>query len=60
MLPNYQEDETVHQETLENLGGSLPTGKHKRIVLTMEGLEGPNTQDKLSVSWLQLATTSRT
>ena len=31
---------------LKILGRSPATEKHKRIVLTMEGLEGPNTQDK--------------
>ena len=46
VLPNYQEVETLHRETLENLGCSPVTEKHKRTVLTMEGLEGPNTQDK--------------
>ena len=46
VLPNYQEVDTVHRETLENLGCSLATEKLKRTVLTMEGLEGPNTQDK--------------
>ena len=40
VLPNHQEDGTMHRETPENLE------KHKRIVLTMEGLEGPNAQDK--------------
>ena len=34
------------RETLENLGRSPATEKHKRIVLMMEGLEGPNTQDQ--------------
>ena len=43
--PNYQEDETMHRETLENLDRCLETKKHKHVVLTMVGLEGPNTQD---------------
>ena len=46
VLPNYKEVETLLRETLENLGRSLATEKHKRSGLTMEGLEGPNTQDK--------------
>ena len=46
MHPNYQEDESTHPETLENLGRSPATEKHKRTVLTMEGLDGPNPQDK--------------
>ena len=46
LLPNYQEVETLHRETLENFGCSPATEKHKRTVLTMEGLESPNTQDK--------------
>ena len=36
----------MHRETLENLGRSPATEKHKRIVLAMLGLEGLNTQDK--------------
>ena len=36
VLPNYQEDETMLRETLENRGRSLSTEKHKRIVLAME------------------------
>ena len=54
VLPNYQEDGTVHRETPENLE------KHKRIVLTMEGHEGPNAQDKAERFMRQIATTSRT
>ena len=46
VLPNYQEDETMHRETLENLDRCPETKKHKDVVLTMVGLEGPNTQDK--------------
>ena len=34
------------RETLEDLGCYLSEEKHVRIVLAMEGLEGPNTQDK--------------
>ena len=44
VFPNYQEDETLHRETLENLGRSPSAEKHMRMVLAMEGLEGPNTQ----------------
>ena len=36
VLPNYKEVETVHRETLENLGRSLATEKHKRSMLMME------------------------
>ena len=46
VLPNYQEDETLLRETLENLGRSRSTEKYIRLMLTMEGLDGPNTQDK--------------
>ena len=46
VFPNYQEDETLHREALENLGCSPSAGKHVRMVLAMEGLEGPNTQGK--------------
>ena len=36
VLPNYQEDETMLRETLENRGRALSTEKHKRIVLAMK------------------------
>ena len=45
VLPDNSEDETMHRETLEKFGRSPATG-NKRTVLTMEGLEGPSTQDK--------------
>ena len=38
--------ETLLRETLENLGRSRSTEKYIRLMLTMEGFEGPNTQDK--------------
>ena len=59
VLPNYQEDESMHQETLENLGSSPPTEKHKCIVLTMKG-RVRTLETKPSVSWQRLATNSRT
>ena len=31
-LPNYQEDESLHRETLENLGHSRSAEKHVRTV----------------------------
>ena len=37
------EDESLHRETLENLGRSPSAQKHMRIVLAMEAREGPNT-----------------
>ena len=46
ILPNYQEDETLHRETLENLGRSPSAEKHMRMVLALECFEGPNTQGK--------------
>ena len=46
VLPNYQEDEAMLRETLENLGRSPSAEKHMRIVLAMEAREGPNTRDK--------------
>ena len=36
ILPNYEEDETVLRETLENLGCSPSAQKHMRIVSTMD------------------------
>ena len=36
----------MHQGILENLRRSLSAEKHIRLMLTIEGLEGPNTQDK--------------
>ena len=44
--PNYQEDESLHRETLENLGRSRPAEKHVRIVFAKEAREGPNAEDK--------------
>ena len=46
VLPNYQEDEAAFRRARENLRRARSGEKHKRIVLTMEGLEGPNSQDK--------------
>ena len=46
VLPNYQEDEATFRGARENLRRARSGEKHKRIVLTMEGLEGPNSQDK--------------
>ena len=40
--PNYQEDESMHRETLENLDSSPFPKKHVRIELTKEAREGPN------------------
>jgi len=45
VLPNYQVDEAMFGETLENLGRSPSAEKHVHIVLAMEPLESPNTQD---------------
>ena len=36
--PNYEEDETVLRETLENIGCSSPAEKHMRMVLAMDRL----------------------
>ena len=41
--PNYQEDETLHREILENLGRSPSAEKHMSNVLAVEAREGPNT-----------------
>ena len=38
ILPIYQEDETLHRETLENLGRSPAAEKHMRMVLAMDRL----------------------
>ena len=38
ILPNYQEDETLHRETLENLGRHPSAEKHMRMVLAMDRL----------------------
>ena len=38
ILPNYEEDETVLRETLENLGCSLSAEKHVRMVLATDHL----------------------
>ena len=38
ILPNYEEDETVLRETLENLGCSPSAKKHMRMVLAMDRL----------------------
>ena len=46
VLPNYQEDEATSRGARENLRRARSGEKHKRIVLTMEGFEGPNSQDK--------------
>ena len=46
ILPNCKEDETILRETLGDRGCSPSAEKHMRLVLMMEGLEGPNTQDK--------------
>ena len=40
--PNYQEDEPIHRETLENLGRSPSAEKHVNIVFSLEACEGPN------------------
>ena len=42
VLPNYQEDEPIHRETLENLGLSPSAVKHVHIVFSLEACEGPN------------------
>ena len=44
--PNYQEDESLHRETLENLGSSPFAKKHVHIELAKEAREGPNAQDR--------------
>ena len=41
VLQNYQEDETMFGDTLENLGRSPSAEKHRRIVLAMEAREEP-------------------
>ena len=46
ILPKFQEDEPKFRQALGNLCRSPSVEKHVRIVLAMEGLEGPNTQDK--------------
>ena len=40
-FPNYQEDETMLRETLENLCHSPSAEKHVHIVLAMRGLREP-------------------
>ena len=59
VLPNLQEDEGMLRETQENLCYSLLAEICMRIVLATEAREGPNTQDKPSVSWRRLASSSR-
>jgi hypothetical protein len=46
ILPNYKEDELMLQQTLENLGRSAIAGSCMRVVLAMEGREGPSGQHK--------------
>ena len=41
-LPNFQKDETMHRETLENLGCSLSAERHMRMVLAMDRLVAAN------------------
>ena len=45
-FPNYQEDESMHQETLENLGRSPSAEKHVHIVFSLKACVGPYAQDK--------------
>ena len=44
--PNYQDDESMHRETLENLGSSPFAKKHVHVELAKEAREGPNAQDR--------------
>jgi hypothetical protein len=46
ILPNYQEDEHMLQQTLENLGRSAMASSCMRVVLAMEGREGIRGQQK--------------
>ena len=47
--PNYQEDESMHRETLENPGSSPSAKKHMRIELATEAREGSTLKTKPSV-----------
>ena len=40
--PNYQVNEPIHRETLENLGRSPSAVKHVHIVFSLEACEGLN------------------
>ena len=50
VLPNFQEDESMHRETLENLGRSPSAEKHMHMVLAVKG-QVRTLKRKLSVSW---------
>ena len=47
--PNYQEDDSMHRETLENLGSSPFAKKHVQIGLATEAREGSTLKSKPSV-----------
>ena len=47
--PNYQEDESMHRETLENLGSSPFAQKHVGIELATEARKGSALKTKPSV-----------
>ena len=53
VLPNYKEDEAMFREARKILAALL---RERNTSVC----EGPNTQEKLSISWPQLAATART
>ena len=46
IVPNFRENEAMQSKTLENLGRSPSEEKQVRIVLAIEGREGPSTQGR--------------
>ena len=59
VLTNYQEDEAMLREPLENLGRSPLAKRYISIVLAREAREGPNTQDQAEHLMAVSSTSSR-